>query len=138
MPPYEAIYSCVDMGASITMAKGAADAGLTPAVAVIGDSTFAHSGMTGLLDVINANSPVTVVIVDNLTTAMTGGQHHAGQGHLEQIVVGLGVSPEHLQVITPLPRQHAHNVAIIRSELAYDGPSVIIARRECIETAKRK
>ncbi|RPI93642.1 MAG: indolepyruvate ferredoxin oxidoreductase, partial [Chloroflexi bacterium] len=138
MPPYEAIYSCVDMGASITMAKGAADAGLTPVVAVIGDSTFAHSGMTGLLDVINANAHVTIIIVDNLTTAMTGGQNHAGQGHLEQIAVGLGVPEAHVRVITPLPRQHEKNVEIIRNELAYEGPSVIIARRECIETAKRK
>jgi indolepyruvate ferredoxin oxidoreductase alpha subunit len=45
LPPYETIYSCVDMGASITMAKGAADAGLIPSVAMIGDSTFAHSGI---------------------------------------------------------------------------------------------
>jgi indolepyruvate ferredoxin oxidoreductase alpha subunit len=138
MPPYEAIYSCVDMGASITMAKGAADAGLTPVVAVIGDSTFAHSGMTGLLDTVNANVHVKIFIVDNLTTAMTGGQNHAGQNHLEQIALGLGVPGKHVRVITPLPRQHEKNVEIIREELAYEGVSVIIARRECIETAKRK
>lgn len=59
------------MGASITMAKGAADGGLYPAVAVIGDSTFTHSGMTGLLDCVNENSDVTIVISDNETTAMT-------------------------------------------------------------------
>ena len=53
LPPYKAIHSCVDMGASITMAKGASDAGQWPAVAIIGDSTFTHSGMTGLLDAIN-------------------------------------------------------------------------------------
>jgi indolepyruvate ferredoxin oxidoreductase alpha subunit len=138
MPPYEAIYSCVDMGASITMAKGAADAGLTPAVAVIGDSTFAHSGMTGLLDTVNANAPVKIFIVDNMTTAMTGGQDHAGQNHLEKIAVGLGVPEDHVRVITPLPRQHDQNVAVIKEELDYPGVSVIIARRECIETAKRK
>ena len=50
LPPFRAIDSCVDMGASITMAKGASDAGVFPAIAVIGDSTFTHSGMTGLLD----------------------------------------------------------------------------------------
>ena len=50
LPPYKAIDSCVDMGASISMAKGAADAGLHPVIAVIGDSTFTHSGMTGILD----------------------------------------------------------------------------------------
>ena len=66
LPPYEAIHSCVDMGASITMAKGAAEAGVRPAVAVIGDSTFTHSGMTGLLDVVEDRSPVTVMILDNV------------------------------------------------------------------------
>ena len=62
------------MGASITMAKGAADAGQHPALAVIGDSTFTHSGMTGLLDAVNEVTNITVVISDNLTTGMTGGQ----------------------------------------------------------------
>ena len=52
LPPYNIINSCVDMGASVTMAIGAADAGLHPSVAVIGDSTFTHSGMTGLLDAV--------------------------------------------------------------------------------------
>jgi indolepyruvate ferredoxin oxidoreductase alpha subunit len=126
------------MGASITMAKGATDAGLKPAVAVIGDSTFSHSGMTGLLDAVNANAPVTVLIVDNETTAMTGGQFTPGHGRFEQIALGIGVLAEHVRVITPLPRQHDQNVAIIKEELAYEGVSVIISRRECIETAKRK
>lgn len=138
LPPFNAINSCVDMGASVTMAKGAADAGLVPAVAVIGDSTFSHSGITGLLDAVNARSPLTVIIMDNLTTAMTGGQESAGQGHLEAIALGLGVEEEHVRVITPLPRQHQANVRVISEELAYEGVSVIVARRECIETAKRK
>jgi indolepyruvate ferredoxin oxidoreductase alpha subunit len=138
LPPFNAINSCVDMGASVTMAKGAADAGLVPAVAVIGDSTFTHSGMTGLLDVVNAHSPVKVVIVDNGTTAMTGGQDSPGTGHLEDIAVGLGVPEDHVRVITPLPRQHDENVNVMVEELAYEGVSVIIARRECIETARRK
>jgi indolepyruvate ferredoxin oxidoreductase alpha subunit len=120
------------------MAKGATDAGLAPAVAVIGDSTFSHSGMTGLLDVVNADAPVKVVIVDNQTTAMTGGQDSPATGQLEQIAMGLGVPEEHVRVITPLPRQHETNVAVIREELGYEGVSVIIARRECIETAKRR
>ena len=74
LPPFQSINSCVDMGASITMAKGAADSGLFPAIAVIGDSTFTHSGMTGLLDAVNDKAQITVIISDNLTTAMTGGQ----------------------------------------------------------------
>jgi indolepyruvate ferredoxin oxidoreductase alpha subunit len=69
---------------------------------------------------------------------MTGGQDHAGQNHLEKIAVGLGVPEGHVRVITPLPRQHDQNVAVIKEELDYPGVSVIIARRECIETAKRK
>ena len=64
LKPFESISTCVDMGASVTMAKGAADAGLHPAIGVIGDSTFTHSGMTGLLDCINDKSPVTIIIPD--------------------------------------------------------------------------
>jgi len=74
LPPYEAIHSCVDMGASLSMAKGAAEAGVHPSIAVIGDSTFTHSGLTGLLDIVEDRSPVTVIISDNMTTGMTGGQ----------------------------------------------------------------
>jgi indolepyruvate ferredoxin oxidoreductase, alpha subunit len=62
LAPYDAINTCVDMGASITMAKGAADVGLVPAVAVIGDSTFTHSGITGLLDAVNDKVNITVII----------------------------------------------------------------------------
>ena len=94
LPPYEAINSCVDMGASITMAKGAAEAGVHPAIAVIGDSTFTHSGITGLLDVVEDRSPVTVIISDNLTTGMTGGQTSPAAGRLEQICAGIGVEPD--------------------------------------------
>ena len=90
LPPFRAIHSCVDMGASITMAKGAADAGLWPAVAVIGDSTFTHSGITGLLDAVNSNANITVVISDNLTTAMTGGQDSAGTNKLEASDFSIG------------------------------------------------
>ena len=132
LKPYEAINSCVDMGASITMAKGAADAGLVPAVAVIGDSTFTHSGMTGLLDAINDRSPITVMILDNGTTAMTGGQDSSGFGKIEDICRGLGVEEEHIHILKPLRKHHEENVAILRKELAYEGVSVIIPRRECI------
>ena len=79
LSPYNAIDTCVDMGASITMAKGAADAGQYPSVAIIGDSTFTHSGMTGLLDAVNDNSPMIVIISDNLTTGMTGARIHRVQ-----------------------------------------------------------
>jgi indolepyruvate ferredoxin oxidoreductase alpha subunit len=138
LPPFESINSCVDMGASITMAKGAADAGLVPAIAVIGDSTFAHSGITGLLDVANSKSAVTVLIVDNKTTGMTGGQPSAGLGKIEDICEAVGIEKEHIHVLTPLKRNHIENTQIMKDELAYRGPSVIITRRECIQTSGRK
>ena len=137
LAPYNAIDTCVDMGASITMAKGAADAGQHPSVAIIGDSTFTHSGMTGLLDAINENTPMTVIISDNLTTGMTGGQESQGTGKIEEICLGLGVSPEHLMTIDSLPRNHAEMKQLFQQEFSYKGLSVIVSRRECIQTARR-
>ncbi len=137
LPPFRAIDSCVDMGASITMAKGAADAGLHPAVAVIGDSTFTHSGMTGLLDAVNDKANITVVISDNLTTGMTGGQDSAGTNKFEAICLALGVEKEHVRVVVPLPKNMPEITQIIREEIEYQGVSVIIPRRECIQTAAR-
>lgn len=137
LPPYRAIHSVVDMGASITMAKGASDAGQHPSVAVIGDSTFTHSGMTGLLDAVNENSNITVVISDNLTTGMTGGQDSAGTGRFESICKGLGVAEEHVRVVVPLPKNMEEMKDIIRQEINHNGVSVIIPRRECIQTARR-
>ena len=138
LKPLEAINSCVDMGASITMAIGAADSGLFPAVAAIGDSTFTHSGITGLLDAVNTNSTITVVINDNSTTGMTGGQKSSAFEKVEQICKGVGVEEEHIRVIKPLRRNHEENVKVISEELEYKGVSVIIARRECIQTLGRR
>lgn len=137
LPPFRAIHSCVDMGASITMAKGAADAGQWPAVAIIGDSTFTHSGMTGLLDAINENADITVIISDNLTTGMTGGQDSAGTNKFEAICRGLGLSEEHLKVVVPLPKNMPEITQAIRDEINYHGTSVIIPRRECMQTLQR-
>ena len=137
LPPFHAIHSCVDMGASITMAKGAADAGQWPAVAIIGDSTFTHSGMTGLLDAINENADITVIISDNLTTGMTGGQDSAGTNKFEAICRGLGLSDEHLRVVVPLPKNMPEITQAIRDEINYHGTSVIIPRRECMQTLQR-
>ena len=119
------------------MAKGAADAGVFPAIAVIGDSTFTHSGMTGLLDAVNCRSNITVIISDNLTTGMTGGQDSAGTNKFEAICLGLGVEPEHLHVVVPLPSNIESIAALIKKEIEYDGVSVIIPRRECMQTLKR-
>jgi indolepyruvate ferredoxin oxidoreductase alpha subunit len=126
------------MGASVTMAVGAADAGLFPSIAVIGDSTFTHSGMTGLLDAVVKNSPVTIIIGDNSTTGMTGGQRSQATGRLENICTGIGVVPGHLRVIVPLKKNHEENVRIMKEEFEYKGVSVIIAKRECIQTASRR
>jgi len=137
LPPFQTLDSCVDMGASITMAKGAADAGQFPSIAVIGDSTFTHSGMTGLLDAVNDKANITVIISDNLTTAMTGGQDSAGTNKFEQICKGLGVEPEHIRVVVPLPKNMSEITRIIREEINYNGVSVIIPRRECVQVANR-
>jgi len=132
LPPFNAINSCVDMGASITMAKGAADAGLVPAVAVIGDSTFTHSGMTGLLDAVMENTPIVVIIADNSFTAMTGGQKSHAEDRLDNIVKGMGIDEKHFRVLNPLKKNHAENVNVLREELAHQGLSVIIFRRVCV------
>ncbi len=139
LPPYQAIESCVCMGASVSMAKGAADAGLHPAVAVIGDSTFLHSGVTPLMDVVASQAKMTLIILDNSTVAMTGGQDTLLPSRaLREIVLGVGIAAEHFHEVE-LHARHKDKIAeVIRREIDYAGPSVIIARRECLETAKRK
>ncbi len=138
LKPFEAINSCVDMGASITMAKGAADAGLVPAVAVIGDSTFTHSGITGLIDAVIDKSPITVLILDNGTTGMTGGQESSAQGRIEALCKAVGVEEEHIHILKPLRKNHEENTQILIKELAYQGVSVIIPRRECIVSIDKR
>jgi len=79
-----------------------------------------------------------VVISDNLTTGMTGGQDSAGTGKLEAICAAVGVDPAHIRTVVPLPKNMEEITRIIREEIEYKGLSVIIPRRECIQTAKRK
>jgi len=138
LPPFNSINSCVDMGASITMAKGAADAGLFPAIAVIGDSTFTHSGMTGLLDAVIENTNMVLMIMDNSTTGMTGGQDSHAVDRLTSICEGLGVHKDHIIRVIPLKKNHDEMVRIIKQEINYNGISVIIPTRECMQTLKRK
>jgi len=137
LPPYNTINTCVDMGASVTMAKGAADAGLRPVFAVIGDSTFTHSGITGLLDCVNEKSNVNIIIVDNESVAMTGGQDSSAKGKIERICEGIGVEPEHIRLFVPLKKNHHEIVKIIREETQFNGVSVIIGRRTCIQKLSR-
>jgi indolepyruvate ferredoxin oxidoreductase alpha subunit len=138
LPPYNSINSLIDMGASITMAKGASDAGIHPSIAVIGDSTFTHSGMTGLLDAVIEKTAMTVIISDNSTIAMTGTQDSSASGRLVDICEGIGVDPAHLKVITPLHRNLQKNIDLIRDELNFEGVSVVIAQRPCVQLSKEK
>ena len=138
LPPYRAIQSCVCMGASIGMARGASDAGYRPAIAVIGDSTFLHSGMTPLLDAAADDTDLTVLILDNHTVAMTGAQPTlVPSERLPEIIQGLGVDPDHLHVLRASRKGQADLVATIKQELDHPGLSVVIAERECIEAVKR-
>ena len=139
LPPYNAIHTCVCMGASIGMARGASDVGLRPAVAVIGDSTFAHSGITPLLGAADADADMTVVILDNATTAMTGGQPTYGSGErLLRLVEGLGVARDRIRTIEPLPKNHDRNVQVLKDEIDHRGLSVVVAVRECVQEQRKK
>ncbi len=139
LPPYRAVHSCVDMGASIAMAHGAAQAGIRPVICTIGDSTFAHSGMTPLIGAAHSNADMTVFILDNSTVAMTGAQTTLASGErLVEILRGLGVDPEHIHTLEPVPRKHAENVALIKREIEYPGLSVVIPARACIHLKRKQ
>jgi indolepyruvate ferredoxin oxidoreductase alpha subunit len=105
-PPFRAVHSCVDMGASISMAHGAAQAGAHPVICTIGDSTFAHSGMTPLLGAAHADANMTVFILDNATVGMTGAQ--------ESMACGEALDPSRARAGRP-PRSSARDRAAGRS-----------------------
>ena len=142
LPPLTSIDSCVCMGASIGMALGMARANPQSAentVAVIGDSTFLHSGITPLLDAVYNEAPITVMILDNSTTAMTGHQEHPGTGstlkgdpssavNLEGLCASLGV--KRVQAIDAFDLKELRST--IKGELAAKEPSVVIVRRPCV------
>lgn len=137
MPPYRSVHSVVEMGASIGMAHGASRAGAHPVLCTIGDSTFAHSGMTALLGAIQSDANITVLILDNSTTAMTGAQDSMFSGsEAVRLLEGMGVRDLH--VLEPLPRNHADNVLAIRRAIEHQGLSVIVAQRPCIQIKPRK
>lgn len=142
LPPLTSIDSCVCMGASIGMALGMARANPESAentVAVIGDSTFLHSGITPLLDAVYNEAPITVMILDNSTTAMTGHQEHPGTGsnlqgepssavNLEALCASLGV--KRVQAIDAFDLKELRST--IKGELEAKEPSVVIVRRPCV------
>ena len=139
LPPYNAVSSCVDMGASISMAAGAAHAGLRPSLAVIGDSTFGHSGMTPLLGAAYRDVNIVVIICDNSTTGMTGGQLSMTTGRrLVELVRSIGVAEERVRLIEPTRGNVEANAAVIREEIEHQGLSVVIAARECIQKARKR
>ncbi|MCW2278960.1 indolepyruvate ferredoxin oxidoreductase subunit alpha [Heliophilum fasciatum] len=141
MAPLDGIDTCICMGASISGALGMEKAHPEMAnriVAVIGDSTFLHSGVTGLMDIVYNGGTSTVMILDNSITAMTGHQHHPGTGQTlmgdpapmvdyEALVRALGVK----RVVEVDPLDIKQVKAVLKEEMAVREPSVIIARRPC-------
>jgi len=137
LPPYNAVQSCVDMGSSIAMAHGAAKAGAHPVICTIGDSTFTHSGMTPLIGAAHENANMTVIILDNATVGMTGGQEVFVTGEeFVKLLTGLGVDPDHIHRFEPLKKNHEETVALLEKEMNYRGLSVLVACRACIHVKK--
>jgi indolepyruvate ferredoxin oxidoreductase alpha subunit len=138
-PPYSAIESIVCMGASIGMARGAADAGTPYAFAVIGDSTFIHSGITALIDAVQTNTPMTIIILDNSIVAMTGCQPTAvASDKLKALILGTGVDPAHFWELETRRQNIEENAALLKEEARYRGLSVVVFRRECLEAARKR
>lgn len=138
LPPYSTVETLLCMGASIGMAKGASEAGHDCVIATIGDGTFIHSGITALIDAVSANVNMTLILMDNSTTAMTGGQDTIlDSSQIVKLVEGVGVHREHIKIINPLKKHHEENVRILREEVEYTGLSVIIPQRECIQTLRK-
>ncbi len=149
LPPLSAIDTCVCMGASIGHAMGLDKAlgeeALGRVVAVIGDSTFLHSGITGLLNVVYNRGAVTVIILDNHTTAMTGRQDHPGTGftlnggeasqvNLVKLAKALGV--KNVKVVNPYDL--AATERVIKREVRRAEPSVIISRAPCVLSRRER
>jgi len=137
-PPYQIPESIVCMGASVGMAKGAADAGLRYSIAVIGDSTFIHSGITALIDTVASNTPMTLIILDNSIVAMTGCQPTMVPSEsLRGLLLGCGVEPEHLLELEAKKQLIDENAARLKKEMEYRGLSVVVFKRECLEAARK-
>ena len=145
-PPLAALDTCACMGASIGQALGLEKAGVSnKIVAVIGDSTFMHSGITGLIDVVYNQGTTTVIILDNNTTAMTGHQGHPGTGisargekttavDIEALVKGIGIAD--VNVVDAFDLKAVETT--IKKCVANNAPSVIIVRGACPLATKKK
>jgi len=142
MKPLEGLDSCICMGASIGMAHGMSkalkDKDKGKVIGVIGDSTFIHSGITPLLNMVYNKSNAVIVICDNRTTAMTGMQEHPATGFTLQreetkslnfTVLASALGVDSVRVIDPYDIKNTRTV--MKEELSKDGPSVVISRRAC-------
>jgi len=140
LPPFSALHTCIDMGSAISHAYGFEKAGEQPdsVVSVIGDSTFMHSGITAVANMVYNGGNSLVIILDNMTTAMTGRQPHPAAGttamgkpakniDIERLLRGMGV--EEITVIDPF--KTAELKALVKEYLGKNGIKVIIARRKC-------
>ena len=149
LPPLSAMDAVVCMGASIGMAMGMEKArGIEAAkntVAVIGDSTFIHSGITGLIDMVYNGATSTVLILDNSTTGMTGHQHHPGTGkdicgkespQLDIVALCKTIGVKHISVVDPFDLKGLEKT--LKEETQRGELSVIVARRPCILLDARK
>jgi len=143
-PPLSAMDTCLCMGASISKAAGMSLVGAKRVAAVIGDSTFMHSGITSLISAVYNRANILVIIMDNSTTAMTGHQptsltgisakgEEGGGVSLEELCRACGVTS--LTVVDPI--NHELTEGLIREKLDSDGVNVIISRRPCILIKKR-
>ncbi|MCL2184590.1 MAG: thiamine pyrophosphate-dependent enzyme [Treponema sp.] len=131
--------SIVCMGACVGMAKGASEAGLKYALAVIGDSTFIHSGITPLIDAVDANAAMTLIILDNSSVAMTGCQPTIVKSkNLKNLILGCGVNPDHLLILDAKPTLVEENAVKLKTEIEYKGLSVVIFVRECLEAIRKQ
>ena len=144
LPPMQTVDTCIAMGSSIGNALGIEkalqdDSSRKKVAAVIGDSTFLHGGIPALLDVAYNKGQVMVILVDNRTTAMTGGQDHAGTGitlkgeqskrlDLVRLCKALGI--ERVREVDPYNLREAR--AILREEIDSPFPSVVITNRPCV------
>lgn len=137
-PPLNVGDIMICMGASIGMAEGISKATGKDAFAIIGDSTFFHAGIPGLINAVYNNHRVVVCVLDNLATAMTGHQPHPGTGvtgmqspaekvSIEKVAKGCGV--KFVKVVDPFKVKETE--AILKEALAHDGPSVVVFRSPC-------
>ena len=142
-PPLNALDTTLCMGASFNMLHGYAT--VRPeqaknAVAVLGDSTFIHSGITGVVNTVYNLGVTTMIVLDNAITGMTGHQQNPTTGmtlknvpapkiHIEKLCEGAGVPAENIRVVDP--NDMAEMTRVLREELAKDAPSVIVSRRPC-------